>query len=612
MTKVFLFFLALILSISGAYDAQAKTKDSVKEQAIQKQGLEKYTVVRSSDFFGPPVPKLGATPEAHAAPNQTAEQPAALAAPFKEEGVSFDAEGFGLFHSLADGGLGKNLWDDAKRSEIIPLLETMPVSARYTGVQHLLFGTLLTAADTSQIENDIPPEAGRDLLSLRLRKLIDAGAYQQAVELYSKVPDEATSESIVRSGIYAMLFTGEEYLACVELKTVIDRYASLDFFKTLNAYCDVTLSDMPDDRSWDILRSSPDQILVTLASDKKFTFNYDPEKFSEFTFLERAMIVAEARLRSGDERRTNFKNVPPAHIQLLMKATDLTQKDKFLLSLRATEWGLMKIDDLTEIYKTAIDPDIRRDPALSVPASAEDWQRLPYLLQLAKNKQTDAEKWDFIRQSFPIGRKYGLTALTPFADILAGITPVNPTLEELQTVLAVLVRSEVTIPQQIIDLIKQFKFLPEQKSVENSLLSVALVAQTTGSAEAALRDRILAGLSKGDDLSTLFLRNIIENIDKHGAPDHNAVKIYDKQKNLTLSTDYVMPSEDVMNRLIEASRKGKPGETVLLSATVLNENSLDRLHPAAFQDVLQSLKFVGLTDISRNVAMEAVLGSIQY
>lgn len=573
-------------------------------------------------FFGA-LAILSVATAAHAAPEvYTVERPAQVSpqdlgksgppAPAPEKNVRYDSEGLGLYQDAADDGLGKNLWAGSKRSELVKLLDAMPVNSRHPGLQHLIYGVLLTDTETEDIKNDIAPTPGQDLLSLRLRRLLDAGAYKQAIELYTLVPVESQSESIVRSGIYAMLFTGEKSLACVEMNTVIDRYAASGFFKTMAAYCDATLSEKPSEESWRILRASADKMLLTLATDKNFTFDYTPGTFDRLSPLERAAIVAEGRLKSGVQRTTDFKKVPPAHLQLLMKATDLSEKDKFLLNVRAVEWGLMRVQDFKKTYTSALDPDIRRDPALAVPDSAEDWQKLPYLLQLATNSPTDEDKWAYIRQSFPIGDKYGLAALTPFADEIGRTAPGNPPLADIKYALGILVRAESAIPQQLIDIIKNYSFFLEQKQDESRLLSLALVAQTQGQADPVLKERILSSLPGKADLLTSFLKAVIENIDKSGPANHNAIEIYENEKNLTLPIDYVMPSTDIWNRLIDTGREGITGETVLLSATTLNESTLGSLYPAYFQDTLQSLEYVGLTDVSRNLAMEAILENIKY
>jgi hypothetical protein len=66
----------------------------------------------------------------------------------------------GLYVSASEGSLGKYLWKDIKRSSLLPLLEDMPVESREPAVQRLIFGALLTQADSTMINNDIAPEPG--------------------------------------------------------------------------------------------------------------------------------------------------------------------------------------------------------------------------------------------------------------------------------------------------------------------------------------------------------------------------------------------------------------------------------------------------------------------
>jgi hypothetical protein len=72
-----------------------------------------------------------------------------------------------------------------------------------------------------------------------------------------------------------------------------------------------------------------------------------------------------------------------------------------------------------------------------------------------------------------------------------------------------------------------------------------------------------------------------------------------------------MPSTVVWNHLLEASLSKNTGETVLLSASVLQAAELGDIYPGLLNDVRTGLRNVGLTDISSDIAASAVLGSIQ-
>lgn len=101
--------------------------------------------------------------------------------------------------------------------------------------------------------------------------------------------------------------------------------------------------------------------------------------------------------------------------------------------------------------------------------------------------------------------------------------------------------------------------------------------------------------------------NIIENLDKSFKDNHNADAIYVNDFDLTFTERYVMPMPRVWNQLVNSSQDKRIGETVLLSTVMLHKHTLGDLYPGVASDVLQSINTVGLTNISKALALESVL-----
>ncbi len=513
-----------------------------------------------------------------------------------------DAEGAGLYHGTSEGGFGSGFWNGTPRAVAAALIESLPVAARDPSTQKLLFGILLSKTNT-KVFNEPAPE-GRDLLTLRLNKLMQAGAYRQALDLYSSLELENPPRSVAQAGITAMLFAGEKSLACLELNTVQEQYGVDPFVKTVAAYCDATLSATPSPESLNVLNAAPDKLLVTLATKKSFSIVYSPADFEKYSLLEKAMLAAEAKILLPTGDHGNFSNVPPSHLQLVMKIPGLTDKEKFLLNTQMLNWGLLKAADYKKDLVSVVDIDERKDPALAVPESAEDWQQLPYLLLIATNKKSDSEKWPFILQAFSIGKKYGLSTLTPFAELLYKTAPKNDiSLQEIQIVTNILNEGGFRLPPKYIDIINKFTDLPSKEDAYIRLLATAYLSDPNKESEEKLR----SSLQRHQTPVGNFIINIIENLDKQLQDQHTAFAIYDNVLGLTLQSDYVMPSRSVWNRLLQAAKNGYIGETVSLATIVIGERVPENVYPGLLQDTLRSLDSVGLTDISANMAIAAVL-----
>ena len=600
-------FIAIILALTAYTSAPFAAEQNVRAPAPEPKETEEAE---------PPAVEIKveelAPEQAPKADVQITEEDAAeviQAVEADEEGNPFNAaaEGSGPYHTPVDGSLGLDLWNATQRPVAVKLMRAMPVETHSPSMQRLIAGTLYSKVDVGLMKGSDPIPPGDDLLTLRLNKMIEAGAYRQALDIYSGLTLGNPPQSVARAGVLSMLFSGEKSLACLELNTVKAEFGSVDFFKTVDAYCDVSLSANPSAASLDVLKASPDKLLFSLATQKDFSVTYTPAFFDKYTQLEKAALAGENRIVLTPQADRNFKDVPPTHLQILMRNSALTPKEKFILNVRSLEAGLMRGDDYKKSILASIDIDERKDPALAAPADAADWERLPYFLQIAMNKKTDEEKWANIKAALPIGRTYGLSSLVPFADVIAKVRPQAPTFEEINTSMRVLSKAGTPIPDQWAQIIENYTPAAGQQDDYAELLAAVYLSDSDNKNDKN-RKKLAGLLAHTKDPHMFFVKDIIENVDNAGSKPHTPLAIYDNELDLTFRQDYVMPSMGVWNRLTEASKEGQIGETVLLSAAAVRETDLRDIHPDLFKDITASLKSVGLTDIARAMEIEAVLG----
>ena len=151
-------------------------------------------------------------------------------------------ESAGLLYSDLQGALPKSLWRGQPRSEITYLLKRLPATSPNTGIQRLKKRLLLSVTDTTLIDNDIPIENGDDILTLRLKKLVEMGLFDDAFKLYTeKVQDPKDNAELGRIGLLLVLNEKGLATACLENKVFSDRYAnqSLEkpFWAQINKIC---------------------------------------------------------------------------------------------------------------------------------------------------------------------------------------------------------------------------------------------------------------------------------------------------------------------------------------------------------------------------------------
>ena len=152
-------------------------------------------------------------------------------------------------------------------------------------VNALVSGVLLSTTIPSDLENDIEPAVGKDLLTLRLEKLIERGAYKQAFEIYSSLETEPYHERLARAGVLAMLYNGEKSLACLETNTVSSRFPKILFWSALSTYCSRSLSETPPEdatKNTSFEKISPNGVLAQLISDQNYNFIYTSQAYEAF------------------------------------------------------------------------------------------------------------------------------------------------------------------------------------------------------------------------------------------------------------------------------------------------------------------------------------------
>ena len=529
--------------------------------------------------------------------------------------VAFEnIEGIGLYNRLSKGSFGKDIWKNSKRSSIIALLENMPTTSKTPEVNKMILSILLTSANTKLIENDIDPENGRDLLTLRLEKLIEGGAYKQAFELYSILEDEAYHERLARAGVLAMLYTGEKSLACLETNIVGKRFSDISFWTDLSAYCDFSLLNKDSKSSLKETSKkyiSNSKILNKLSTNKDYRFTYTKKAYERLDVLERAILAAEDRLEIKNLKADALRKIPAAHIQPLLQLDTLSAQEKIILSIRGVELGLIAADELEMLYTKTTTPKNSNgstNDTIKDNMPKEDWRKLAYLYNEAKRTIDHEEQWQLLRKALPLANKFGYTALIPYASIIQQIKTENTSLDEILSVYLILHRAGKNIHRNWINAYKRIKLNPNNTEKYAKLMVASHITKPSPKNIKENFDSVFDALQKQNPAQALLLQEILIKFDngKHKAYSHK--KVYEKDFYLTFKDNYVMQSGVVWDRSIESSRKGAIGETILLSIILLCNQDLQNIYPILFRDVLQNTENVGLTDVSRTLAISASLG----
>jgi hypothetical protein len=518
-------------------------------------------------------------------------------------------EGIGLYNRSSALSMGDEFWNDASRSTLLKLYREMPAVSDVPAIQKLIRRSLLTQADPKGINNDIPIAPGEDFLTVRLEKLLEAGLYSEARALYGALKDDPYHDRLIRAGMLATLFSGEKGLVCIDSNTFKDGSAPGSFVQLISAYCEVAASENPSAAATETLNSAGLATLKTLAMEKTRKIPYDSAAFSELSLIEQAVIVAEKRLDLSGLTAQKIKSVPPSHLPFLIDATESNDFTQFSLMVRAIEWGFPYQDALKSAYMSAL-PTAGGDAAK--PKADSTVEKIAVMYSDTINADNDQKAWSAIEAALAYTSQFGPGAMAPFADSIADVSPpqaLRP--ETLVQIYSLFLHSGQKIPYQW----ASYKIEPEfQKIGDSATIQQSAAAYfMTGSAKEKDQKmaELLALVDKNDRQNVFFLDNIIENVDNPNASIHNSEKIYEKEFSLTFRQDYVMPSMRTWKRLLNAGENRNVTETALLSTILLQDQSLQNIYPGLLSGVLNSLEYVGLTDVSTELAVYASIRNIK-
>lgn len=502
----------------------------------------------------------------------------------------FTMESAGLYKGQIQGALGDDAWEGSSRAEITKLIQGMPLYSQSPAQQKMIDAVLLGAANTQKLDGARDVTPGDDLLILRMNKLLDAGHYRMALDQYSALPEGTRHANLVKAGVLAMLGSGENSTACLEAKIYESGDADKEFWDSLRAYCDYTFKESLSEETKAVIEASPYPILQSLALKDGYTFLYQPAAYDALSKFEQTLLISEQAIGVPPLDRESIAALNPAHLSALIMQPAPDQDQEIRLKTHAAEYNLVSLSEIRALYK----------------AYKGDSLKLPRLYVQISETDDDAQRMALMRQMLTLKDAYTIGAYFPFAAGFANDIIPDPTPAEMSVIAPVMYKMGKSLPSELVqNYIRQYDSVETISSDVPLLLAVvSLDADTQKQYLAQLMPKI--GTAAGGD--DFFVKNVIENLDNQGANDDNADKVYEKDFTLPSKVTHAMPTQALWDRLNKAGQSKVLGETVLLSIYALNEMPVSEYNPGFFNEVESNLNTVGLTDISRDLAIEGLLG----
>ncbi len=522
-------------------------------------------------------------------------------------------ESYGTLSDPLGTTLGVDMWAGSSRSTIVKEIPNLPTGHTVATMQDMTLRLLLTQADSTFIRADVAPEKGNDLMTLRLQKLLDIGAYKSAMDLYTQIAGEPYHEKLARAGITAMLYNGETGLACLEFRAVqkrmMDNPADMSaddmaWWTAMAPICGAIQARMinpkADDFKIDETALGESKILTQLLSRKDFKLGIgDVEDFAALNGLERSVL---AGLRRYDYSRLKLRDVATvdgAVLMIMVEDPTMPARLRAPLMAEALRRGLVHTDRLAALYDDAA---IDAGPLGSV---AQSWRSI----KGAPKATIDATLPGLMN----FDARTPAAAYYPFAESLSKASPEGFSGRALDNGLRVMMLAGVTPPERWVKAWNARESVSESLPPESYELGAAMAVLGNNSRlldifnSDAAKARFATPESQKDKeilavFSGLGLENALHNADKSGA--------YEKLFDLTAPNDYVMPLGGLLEQLGRAAEDQRLGETVLLASVILNDmaRAPDKVHPGVIREVLRSLVTVGFKKEAHDLALAVILG----
>lgn len=629
-------FFVGALSLSGgvalaANDRMAGSKPKIEEpaEAVIEAPAKKETKAakKTPEVLGPQKPETKS--EAKTEEPKTESAPAPVKAPVintprPRTGQTMDRsamESLGPLTNPLKGGLGNDMWAGSARSVVQEFVPQLPVGHTFYPAQLLARRVLISNGDVTMMRNDKSPAEGQDLFTQRLEKLLEFGAYDDAVKLYTLIEGEPGHDRLARAGVMALLHGGFPAQACLETsaaKQVTKSHSENDhFWAQINAIClfvqaqsvravkDAGFSKeelAAHDKA--AANDVPGSKLLTMLvnrTDYRYSIG-NPDDMSELSNLERAVFKGMGRLDYSRLKIKKMHAVPATTLMTMAGDPNMPANLRLAVNIEAAARGLIDTDGLAALYMTLSE----NAPATSLTGR---------YAAISKATATRAEKAAIIAALLETrvdSRNSGLpTHLLPFTPMIAQSSPEGLSAAALETGLYAILQAGIVPSERWVTAWLSAESGDSKKTRDQVILYLAnLVPENLPTNSVGFADEQVKPLfTPPESAESLRIWAVFDGLGRtEQLKNLGDSGFYEKHIDLTHITDYVMPSDSLLEKLRDAAQNGRLGETALLASVALNNGYPDKIHPGVVKEVLKSLETVGLKEEARHMALGVVVG----
>lgn len=559
-----------------------------------------------------PAPGFGASP----APVQTTPLAGGTPAQAAPKGIEVDTLGgidpdaLGALDP-AQGGLGLDLWRGTSRDTVARLMAALPAGIASPALRELAHRLLLSTANAPEG----PPLAGSGLISLRVSKLAEMGDLTGFKALNDVIPARFVDETLSRERVDADLTKGDTNAACNAVGSLLKQYPGT-YWQKLQLFC-LALQHKAQqvDIAVNLLHEEgegKDAAFFTLIDAIMGNRSAKVSSLQEVTPLTVAMLRAAKQTPPEDVLRTARPDA------LLAIAASASWSGDFRLAAaeRAAATGALSGEALRQVYDKVAVSDAEIANALTKAQSEYGPKARVLLYRAAKAQQVPTAKAEALRVAFSLARAAGVyeTALAANLPFVESLTP-SPELGffAIEAGRALFYAGRTDAAQNWVALARQ-ESAAKAQPVD---ASVALWPYTrlAASAAGAWDDGAFAAWrmmekTSGPADATLSASRAVRLLGLFGAfGTPVAPAAWQGLLGRTDGERATMPSLAVWQGLKNAAAQGRRGETVLLALIAVGGVGPGSANPIALNEVIDSLRKVGLEPEAHRLAIESAVAS---
>jgi hypothetical protein len=500
--------------------------------------------------------------------------------------------------ATAEGALPVDMWRDTSRSLVDALLPRLPVGTSSPAMRSLMRRLLLTGAALPRGDG----ETGR-LLDERAEKLWRMGDVADLLKLIAAVPAEGRSPKLWLLDTDARLLAGDTEAACRTAEERVGQQGETSWQKLLG-FCHAIGGDADGAALTVALLAERDVDIRTYRSliDVFGAGRAEVPKLAEPSPLELAMLRAAALTPAPEAAQLDDLSM----LMAIARAEPFAESLRLAAAERTVAAGVLPAAELYPLYQRmrAAKPSAvtsrggaRIDPP---PASASE------IVRQALDADTEGrERTAWAARALEAGRQTGewLQASHLVAPWLAGAIPGSNVAEFAPAVVpAMLVQGERGRAEAWIDWLAAN---PGNEDAAAGLLPLARLARLRQSQEWT-SDTLAEWWQEvqGQPGARLRAERLMIMLQATGDSVPESVWHSLLLGPAQVSTINIDPA--FRTQMVRAARLRRVGETVLLALIALGKNGPQAVGTASMENVVESLRAVGLDADARALAVEAV------